>query len=193
MNTNPIILASQSPRRKSLLLEAGLNFSIIPSNVDEYKLEKCEPEKYVKILAEAKAQDIAKQNPGSWVIGADTIVLINNDILGKPSSKEDAYSMLKRLSGNSHKVLTGFCICCMDRNRLYAETVTSNVIFKNLTETEINWYLETGEPFDKAGAYAVQGLGSFFIKKINGSYTNVVGLPICELMDFLIKENIVIL
>ncbi len=186
-----LILASQSPRRKYLLEQAGLTFSIIPSDFDESSVTMSDPDSYVKMLAEAKAVDISEQHPDCWVIGADTIVLIDNKILGKPGSNEEARSMLKQLSGKTHQVFTGYCICCKNKDTLFSEIVKTDVHFKSLSDAEIEWYIQTGEPFDKAGAYAIQGIGTFLVKGINGSYTNVVGLPVCELIEFLINEGVV--
>lgn len=186
-----IILASKSPRRRYLLKQAGLDFSVIPSGVDENIISGLSPEAYVKDLAELKARDIAQKYPESWVIGADTIVFIDNTILGKPSGKDEARMMLKKLSGKSHSVLTGFTICS-EKNAVYhTDVVKTEVLFKDLSEAEIEWYIHTDEPFDKAGAYAIQGLGTFLVKRINGSYTNVVGLPVCEIIEFLIQQKIV--
>jgi septum formation protein len=186
-----LILASKSPRRRYLLKQAGLSFSVIPSTVDEKSVSMTSPEKYVRDLAEAKAHEVAQKYPESWVIGADTIVLINGMILGKPGSKSEARKMLQRLSGEIHQVLTGYTICCLAKNRNFSETVKTEVLFKNLTDEEIEWYIQSKEPFDKAGAYAIQGLGTFLVKSIKGSYTNVVGLPVCEIIEFLIKERII--
>lgn len=186
-----IILASKSPRRRYLLKQAGLDFSVIPSGVDESAMSGLGPEDYVKALAEQKAKDIAKKYPESWVIGADTIVLIDNTILGKPSGKDEARRMLKQLSGKSHHVLTGYTICSEKQSVSFTDMVKTEVTFKTLSEEEIEWYIHTDEPFDKAGAYAIQGLGTFLVKRINGSYTNVVGLPVCEVIEFLIQHNIV--
>ena len=186
-----LILASKSPRRRYLLEQAGLKFSVIPSSIDESKIPLCSPETYVRILSEAKADDISKKYPEKWVIGADTIVLKNNDILGKPRSKDDARTMLKQLSGQVHQVLTGYAVCCKAKNKMFSETIKTDVLFKNLTHDEIEWYVHTREPFDKAGSYAIQGLGTFLVKSINGSYTNVVGLPVCEVIEFLIKEGVI--
>ena len=118
-------------------------------------------------------------------------VLIDSIILGKPDSIEDARDMLRRLSGKTHQVLTGYCISCKAKGRFFSETVKTDVHFKKLNEAEIEWYLQTGEPFDKAGAYAIQGIGTFLVKSINGSYTNVVGLPVCEVLEHLIREGAV--
>jgi len=186
-----LILASKSPRRSDLLKQAGLTFSIIPSEFDESSVTMSDPESYVRTLAKSKATDISKKHPDSWVLGADTIVLIDDSILGKPGSKDEARSMLKQLSGKTHQVITGYCLCCQTQNDIISETVKTDVRFKTLSDTEIEWYIQTGEPFDKAGAYAIQGIGTFLVKSINGSYTNVVGLPICEVMELLINEGVV--
>ena len=190
-NRSRLILASKSPRRSELLKQAGLTFSVIPSDFDEDTVALSNPDSDVVTLAESKALDISRKHPDAWVIGADTIVLIGRKILGKPASAEEAFEMLQRLSGKTHQVLTGYCICCKKKNRVFSETVKTDVNFKRLTDAEINWYIQTGEPFDKAGGYAIQGIGSFLVRSINGSYTNVVGLPMCEVMEHLIREGAV--
>ena len=186
-----LILASKSPRRSDLFKQAGLTFSIIPSDFDESSVTLSDPESHVKALAKSKASDISRKNPDSWVLGADTIVRIEDRILGKPGSKDEARSMLKQLSGKIHQVITGYCLCCHTKTKFISETVKTDVRFKTLRDTEIEWYIQTGESFDKAGAYAIQGVGAFLVKSINGSYTNVVGLPICEVMELLINEGVV--
>ena len=187
-NQEPLlILASSSPRRRYLLEQAGLKFSVIPSNIDETKIPLSSPETYVKILSEAKADSVSRKYPDKWVIGADTIVLKNGTILGKPESMDDARIMLKQLSGQTHQVLTGYAIVCKAKNRKFSETIKTDVLFKHLSDEEIEWYIHTKEPFDKAGSYAIQGLGTFLVRSIRGSYTNVVGLPVCEVVEFLIK------
>ncbi|MFO7962395.1 MAG: Maf family protein [Desulfobacterales bacterium] len=184
-----IILASKSPRRRYLLEQAGLSIEVIPGSFDESSVKFSIPEEYVKTLAEAKATDIAKKYPKSWVIGADTIVMIKNRMLGKPRNIKEARCMLRGLSGQVHQVFTGFCIRRESDRRIVSDAVVTDVLFKHLTEEEIEWYVHTKEPFDKAGAYAIQGLGSFLVKRINGSYTNVVGLPVCEVIECLIKHH----
>jgi septum formation protein len=186
-----LILASKSPRRKYLLEQAGLKFSVIPSSVDESAIPMSTPETYVMTLARAKADEVSKKYPKSWVIGADTVVLIGGAILGKPQSKKDARNMIKKLSGQVHQVFTGFSICCLEKNRAISETIKTDVLFKELSDDEIEWYIHTDEPFDKAGAYAIQGFGTFLVKCINGSYTNVVGLPVCEVIETLLKEKVI--
>lgn len=188
---NELILASKSPRRRYLLKQAGLTFKVVPSEFDESSIVFSTPGEYVKTLAEAKAMDISKKYPDSWVIGADTIVVIGNHVLGKPKNRNEARFMLRQLSGKAHHVFTGYCICRQKSTGHFSDIVKTEVVFKHLSEEEIEWYIHTDEPFDKAGAYAIQGLGTFLVKRINGSYTNVVGLPVCEVIEFLIKNNIV--
>jgi septum formation protein len=186
-----LILASNSPRRSYLLKQAGMEFDVIPSNFDESRVAFLDAAQYVQALSNAKAEDVAKKYPGRWVIGADTIVLIDGKVLGKPKDKQAARAMLERLSGQTHQVYTGFTICCIDRRKHFSDVVVTDVTFKKLTSDEIKWYTDTDEPFDKAGAYAIQGLGTFLVERINGSYTNVVGLPVCEVIARLIKEGVI--
>jgi septum formation protein len=186
-----LILASNSPRRRCLLERAGLTFTVVPSGFDEQSIPVAEPSGYVRRLAEAKAEDIAGRFPESWVIGADTVVVVDARILGKPGSAREAREMLQRLSGRTHQVLTGYCIRRQSGGTCFSDTVRTDVDFKVLSADEIDWYIRTGEPFDKAGAYAIQGIGTFLVKRINGSYTNVVGLPVCEVVEFLIARGVV--
>jgi septum formation protein len=189
---NPdLILASKSPRRRYLLRQAGVEFTVIPSQIDEGSIRLSAPDRYVMALSQAKANAIAEKYPRSWIIGADTIVVIGDKVLGKPADAAQARRMLTELSGQTHQVYTGYTICCLGRKRNFTEAVCTDVRFKHLSENEIDWYILTGEPFDKAGAYAIQGLGTFLVKSIHGSYTNVVGLPVCEVVEFLIKEGII--
>ena len=171
--------------------QAGLEVTVFPSTLDEKALTSALPEDHVRILATNKAKEVAARHPRDWVIGADTEVVIQGKMLGKPVDETDARTMLRTLSGNVHTVFTGYCVCCMNSQQFFAETVATHVWFKHLTEKEIDWYVSTQEPYDKAGGYAVQGLGSVFIKRINGSYTNVVGLPICEVVACLIKAKVI--
>ena len=189
---NPrLILASKSPRRKELLEQAGLIVTVVPSCVDEDGINITAPENLVKTLAEAKARDVAGAYPESWVIGADTIVLIDGEILGKPDSTETARRMIQQLNGQAHEVFTGYAIFCEAMNTCISGVEKTDVHFRNLSQQEIEWYIQTDEPYDKAGAYAIQGLGSFLVKRICGSYTNVVGLPVCEVLEHLLKTGII--
>ena len=185
-----LILASNSPRRKYLLEKAGLAFQVIPSQIDETSIPVDRADRYTAKLSLAKALDIAPKFPDHWVIGADTIVSINGALLGKPGDAASARSMLEQLSGQTHQVVTAFSIYRHDRKDQHTEAVSTDVTFKALSKDEIDWYIHTGEPFDKAGAYAIQGLGTFLVKRINGSYTNVVGLPVCEVIEYLIHHGI---
>ncbi len=191
IHNSPIILASKSPRRRRLLESAGIEFTIMPSGVQENDFLLLKPENYVRTLAEAKAYDIADKRLKSWIIGADSIVLINDTILEKPESVSDARQMIQQLNGKSHFVLTGYSIICKQSAFTFTDVVKTEVIFKKLTDEEIEWYIHTKEPYDKAGGYAIQGLGSFMIKNINGSYTNVVGLPVCEVLDQLYQQGVI--
>jgi len=191
MNTR-LILASSSPRRKHLLEQAGLIFDVVSGNVDEKNMAADSPEDYARLLAEAKADVVARQYPNAHVIGADTIVVIEGMILGKPASKIEARDMLKRLSGRNHAVLTGYAVRCDRSAYHYSETIWTRVRFKSLTNSEIEWYLGTNEPYDKAGSYAIQGQGAFMVKQIVGSYTNVVGLPMSELIECLNRIDVVV-
>ena len=188
-----LILASQSPRRRYLLEQAGIAVTVIPSDFDEASIAPTDPAQYVRILAREKAGSVAEYHPDRWVIGADTIVTINGAILGKPADARQAREMLQRLSGHTHFVYTGYAIVCKNKMAGYAETVKTSVQFKKLSDAEIDWYIQTGEPFDKAGAYAIQGIGTFLIRRINGSYTNVVGLPVCEVVTKLLELGVVTL
>lgn len=188
-DTAKIILASKSPRRANLLKKAGLSFSIVPSGFNENSLTMSSFEIHAKALAEAKANNVAADYPDSWIIGADTIVISEGIMLGKPASAKEAHGMLKCLSGKKHFVLTGYCICCKAKKRYFSETITTEVFFRDLTHEEIQSYIRTKEPFDKAGGYAIQGLGVRFVKKIKGSFTNVVGLPVREVISALINEG----
>jgi nucleoside triphosphate pyrophosphatase len=180
-----LILASKSPRRYELLKQMGLDFEVIPSGVAEDFFDTESPREHVLRLAEAKAREVASKYPDRWIIAADTIVYINGSILGKPKSREEAVDMLRCLSGQEHRVLTGFSVCRSEKGENDKEAVQTVVKMKPLTSSEMTWYVQTGEPFDKAGGYAIQGIGSFMIESIRGSYTNVVGLPLCELIQML--------
>lgn len=176
---NGIILASASPRRKELLGLITKEFKIIPSGVCEVVPDGLPPEKQPLYLARLKAEDIAKKYPHGTVIGADTSVIIDNCVLGKPVGREEAKNMLLRLSGRTHKVITGCAVIKNGECRSFSSV--SEVEFYPLTDVEIEEYIATGEPFDKAGAYGIQGKGGLLVKAIRGDWYNVVGLPVAEL------------
>lgn len=191
ITSKPIVLASQSPRRRRLLEAAGLSFQVVPSAIQEENFEAGDPATYARTLAEAKAGEVAKRFPESWVIGADSIVLINGNILEKPASLSDARRMMELLNGRTHQVLTGYAIVHAGNAHAFSDVIFTDVTFKPLTREEIEWYIHTPEPYDKAGGYAIQGLGSFMVHTITGSYTNVVGLPVCEVLDQLYRMGVI--
>lgn len=191
MEFSELILASSSPRRQELLSLLGLSLRIIPSEVDEILRKGESPEEYVRRLAITKARQVAEKFPEVWVLAADTIVVIDGEVLGKPKDIEEAESMLKKLSGQEHRVITGYCLLQIQGERKRERVVSSLVKFKRLSPEEIRWYIKTGEPFDKAGGYAVQGKAAFMIKEIKGSYTNVVGLPLCEVIEDLQELGVI--
>jgi septum formation protein len=181
----PLLLASQSPRRADLLRAAGISFEILAVSVDETPLPAETPDAHVRRLAEAKARVAATQRPDATILGADTIVVVDGQILVKPSDTEDATAMLRRLAGRAHEVLTGVAI--VQAGRATIDVASTRVWFLPLSDAEIGWYVATGEPSDKAGAYAIQGLGSRFVERIEGSYSNVVGLPVALVWRLLVE------
>lgn len=176
-----LILASESPRRRKLLTTLGVRFRVVPADVDETFENGELPQDHVTRLALTKAERIAARFPDLWVLGADTIVLIEGRILGKPENRDEARSMLEALSGKTHDVLTGYALIHSRLSGLErVRWIRSRVDIRDLSEDEIEGYLATGEPMGKAGAYAIQGIGAGIVERITGSYTNVVGLPLCE-------------
>lgn len=182
-----LVLASASPRRSELLARVGLRFAVVPSDLPEEVLPGEAPEQHVLRLARGKALQVAQRDTvaGRWFLGSDTVVVRDDDILGKPRDAEEAATMLAALSGRRHRVLTGIAVHDRQTGTTMAEVVATAVRFKELTEREIAGYIASGEPFDKAGAYAIQGLGAALVRDIEGSYTNVVGLPLCEILEML--------
>lgn len=170
-----LILASQSPRRRELLHQAGIPFIARPADVDETTRPGESPGEYVRRVAQEKAVTI-EASPADIVLGADTVVVIDGQILGKPRDAADALRMLEKLSGRDHTVLTG--ICLRRSTEMILDVAETRVWFQPLTQSDVQQYVATGEPMDKAGAYAIQGLASKFVSRIEGSYTNVVGLPV---------------
>ncbi|HNQ64137.1 MAG TPA: Maf family protein [Syntrophorhabdaceae bacterium] len=185
-----IILASESTRRVDILRTLGISFSIIPPNIDEKRKKDETPKDFVLRISFEKANKVGNLFSDKWVIGADTVVVIKNKILGKPKNERDAFNMLKYLSGKWHKVITGYCVLNASKNVIYRDAVETRVYLRELTEDEIARYIKTSEPFDKAGSYAVQGKGGYMVKEIKGSYANVVGLPICEVAEALLSLGV---
>ncbi|MGM0804923.1 MAG: Maf family protein [Bacillota bacterium] len=175
-----LILASASPRRYELLSLTLLPFETYPSTLEEKMDLSLTPSRLVESLAEQKAADIFTQKPNCVVLGADTIVSYQNNRLGKPKDRIEAAEMLRMLSGQTHDVYTG--VCLIDQTKKVIFSVKTSVTFYTLDENTIDWYLNTGEPFDKAGSYGIQGSGSLLVEKIDGDYFNVVGLPISKVV-----------
>lgn len=182
-----VVLASASERRQELLKRIVDDFDIIVSDFNEEEVKlKSSVSDYVEEIALGKAKDVAdKIKEPSVIIGVDTIVTINNKVLGKPKDKEDAFDMLSELSGKVHKVYSGIAIINTKTNKILQDFVCTEVVFSSLSDDEIREYIESGEPLDKAGAYGIQGKGGVFVEKINGCYYNVVGLPLNKIKNML--------
>jgi septum formation protein len=178
-----IILASRSPRRAELLSAAGISFEVLAADVDETPRPGEDPAAYVERLAIDKARAVLALRPGARVLGADTTVTIDGEILGKPSDAADATRMLRLLSGRPHLVHTG--VALISARGIQSGVDTTRVWFDAMTDEDISWYVATGEPVDRAGAYAIQGFASRFIPRIDGSYSNVVGLPVAMVSSIL--------
>ena len=182
------IVASASPRRKEILSMGGFGFRIIPSDCDETIKEKLSPEETVKVLAERKALSVLSENENSVVLGCDTVVALGDEILGKPSDREDAFKMIKALSGKTHRVCTGVCIA--DKDKIKSFDSVAEVEFYELSDETAESYVATGECDDKAGAYGIQGLGGTLVKSIKGDYYAIVGLPYAETVRVLSEFGI---
>lgn len=177
-----LVLASASQRRRDLLSSLGVEFTVQVPEINENLLENEALVRFAERLAGDKSEAVPVE-PGTTIIAADTIVVLDHTILGKPSSEDDAFQMLTNLSGKHHEVITAVCVKHGERTVLFS--VSTEVVFRSLTSTEINTYIASGCPMDKAGAYAIQGGAAHMVRAINGSYTNVVGLPLCELHETL--------
>ena len=180
-----LILASASPRRRELLVTLELPFSVMPAHIDERHHAAEPPESYVARLARTKAEQLAQQFPSAWVLGADTVVVLDQHILGKPAAAAAARDMLSSLSGREHTVMTGVAVVHHGRRIVQCDVVSTRVRFHTLQAADIEAYIATGEPFDKAGAYAVQGGGGQFVAALEGCYNNVVGLPLVRTLALL--------
>jgi len=178
-----LVLASASARRRELLTSVGVPFIVDPADIDERRRSGESPLEYARRMAEAKAQSVRRRHPSDIVLGADTVVVVDDMILGKPATPEDAADMLARLSGRAHNVLTGVAIEWPAGARSFVET--TRVWFRDLDAGEITSYVASGEPMDKAGAYAIQGLANRFVTRVEGSFVNVVGLPVAAVLQFL--------
>ena len=177
-----LVLASASPRRSQLLQALGIPFECRPSPVDESPRPDEAPEDYVQRLSQLKATS-ARAKPGELILAADTVVVLDGQLLGKPKNRQDAKRMLRSLAGRAHRVLSGVCLRECSSERLVGGVEESRVFLRPLSEHEISWYTSTGEPDDKAGSYALQGLGALFVHRIEGNSSSVIGLPLPLLYD----------
>jgi len=185
LNTEKIILASGSPRRKAYLEEMGLSFRVVPASIKEECASGEAPEHYIRRLAQEKSLYVAAKHPDCWVIAADTVVCLGDLLLEKPFDKENAVKMLMTLSGLEHIVRTAVCIHHGGKSILKVCSVSTRVLFWDFNEHVAKSYVDSGEPMDKAGSYGIQGMGAFLVREIHGSYSNVVGLPLYELIEML--------
>ena len=186
-----IVLASASPRRRELLSRFGIAFETDPAEGPEHPPAGADAVHTVMALAEAKARQVAQRRPGDVVIGADTVVELLGEILGKPKDEEDAFRMLRALAGAGHRVYTGVSVVRGDT--VLTEAECTRVFFRGMTDEEIRRYIATGEPMDKAGAYGYQGIAGLFVERIDGDFFNVVGLPLCRLGQMLETMGVALL
>jgi len=182
-----LVLASSSPRRKEILERAGLSFKVRPSNIDESFLKGESISQYLNRITKLKAHSVKLQEKEKIVLSADTIVTLGDDIIGKPKDSKDAFNTLQRLSGRTHSVFTAYNIINFDSGKEKKKICKTDVTFHSLSKEEISTYIDTEEPFGKAGSYAIQGVGCTLVEKICGCYYNVVGLPISSVMKDLIE------
>lgn len=188
-----IILASASPRRRKILKNAGLKFRVNAGDYEEDLSIKLEPHRLARFLSNEKAKNAAEKHKDALIIAADTLILFKGRILGKPHTKKEAKRMLIMLNNKTHSVITGFTVLNTEDNKKVSRSVETKVTFKKLTTKEIDSYVASGEPLDKAGAYAIQGHGALLVKKIKGDYLNVIGLPLAALSDALKKFGVTLL
>ncbi|WP_339288329.1 nucleoside triphosphate pyrophosphatase [Ureibacillus sp. FSL K6-0786] len=188
--SHQLVLASASPRRKELFAKLGVPFEIMASSVEETSVQARDFKDYVQKVALLKTQDVASHCPGKTIIGADTIVVFNDELLHKPKTKEEAIRHLEKLSSNRHQVMTAVAIITKDRQAESFVEVT-DVYFKNLPKPMIEMYVQTNDPFDKAGGYGIQTAGALFIDRIEGDYNTVVGLPIASLFEKMVELKII--
>jgi len=186
-----LILASGSPRRRAFLTGLGLTFEVRIPAVAEEAMPGETPLEFVRRLAREKARVIAGQAPDAWVLAADTVVVLAGEILGKPRDAADARRMLLRLAGRSHEVWTGFCLRQESAGREICRAVSTEVVFAEFSEDVAAAYVATGEPLDKAGAYGIQDQGGFLVEEIKGSYSNVVGLPLAEVVEAFLEQQVI--
>jgi septum formation protein len=188
----PLILASASPRRQQFLTDLGLAFTALPADIDETPLPGEAPAAFARRMAQEKAVAIAAQHPESWILGADTVVELADEIIGKPKNAADALKILRRLQGRSHQVITGLALVCQTEHCLEILAESSEVTFAAFSEQVLAAYVRTGEPLDKAGAYGIQGKGGFLVRSVHGSCANVIGLPVSSCVALLLRRKVIV-
>jgi septum formation protein len=188
----PFILASASPRRQQFLHELGLEFTCLPANIEERALPNEQAADFACRMAKEKAEALAKQYPNSWILAADTVVVLDGQLIGKPEDSRHALTILRALQNRSHQVVTGLVLFCQDKNFLQLLAEQSEVTFAAFPDEVLLAYIQTGEPLDKAGAYGIQGKGAFLVQQIHGSCSNVIGLPLSTCVRLLLQQKIIV-
>ena len=191
INRKSLVLASNSPRRREYFQDLGLAFTVYAADIDERVAKEEAPDTFVRRMAREKAMAVRHLFPDSWVVAADTVVCLGSRILGKPMDEEEAVGMLMSLAGQEHVVRTGYCVTCEEEDALVVSSVATSVWFADFSFEVATAYAATGEPLDKAGAYGIQGKGAFLVEKIEGSYSNVVGIPLHEVLVELVRWGVV--
>lgn len=190
-NKAVLVLASASPRRKDFLRQLGICFEVVVPGIDETARQGESAQNFVTRIAAGKGRQVAEHRNNCWVLSADTVVVHDGRILGKPSDNRDAENMLMSLAGHCHEVLTAFCLCHAGRGFSKTTIVSTAVDFADFSIATARAYVSTGEPLDKAGSYGIQGVGGMLVEKINGSYSNVVGLPMAEVIGELLRQDVI--
>jgi septum formation protein len=191
VNSENIILASASPRRRRFLCDLGLQFAVCTAEIEESPWPEESPADFVERMAMGKALFVGEKYPDSWIISGDTVVSLNGEIFGKPFDEQDALTMLMKLAGRQHQVLSAVTVYRHRERRCCVKVVSSMVEFFSFSEEVARAYVATGEPLDKAGSYGIQGKGAFLVRQISGSYTNIVGMPLCELVEMLSQQQVI--
>ncbi len=190
-NSDELILASGSPRRQQYLKELGIRFIVKTASIQEHAFDHEHPKSFALRMAREKAEKVSREFPDFWVVSGDTVVCLKDNILGKPVDEDNAVEVLMTLSGHEHSVITAFCVAHYSRGIEISQSVTTKVHFTDFSESVARAYVAEGESLDKAGGYGIQGKGIFLVKSIEGSYSNVVGLPLCELIEVLQSNQII--
>ena len=187
----PLLLASASPRRQKFFAQLSLDFEVCPADIDETPWTDEPPEDFARRMARTKAEQVALPCPEACVIAADTVVALDRTIFGKPRDRDDALAILKTLQGRTHMVTTGFAILCPQLHLAEVQAVTTQVTFAAHPDDMLQAFIDSGEPMDKAGAYGIQGKGAFLVHSIHGSHSNVIGLPVSELVQILLRHGLI--